>query len=351
MSRQRTRRRFLTGITATLGALGLAALTGADDHRSFVLEQDGDCRPVVPLSGELPVENFYRWGKVELSWGSTGTRELQRPETSLLFLYRGPRGLSLVFVHDALDDGTPGGKASVSISGVPEEASWVVKDDLYEASTNVDQWEINGTVLEANDSTVTDDYPPFEPNSTRFDGNDTDNTTTLDGNVTGDPERFGDENATEFDGNGTDNSSAFDGNATEFDGNATDGNETAYDARTDEIDWWWTAGRTDGGALRGLAVDGLELRIEPAFNEDAALAEKENEGEITRWTLLSGDLNDPERTELDLEEPVTLRTGACDADEPATTETGRRTENASRSTARETEPGTERDTEATPTAE
>lgn len=288
MSRQRTRRRFLTAAAAVLGGAGLASTTNADDHRSFVLEQDGDCLPVVPLSGERPVEEFYQWGLPERSYSSEGTRALQESETSLLFLYRGPGGVSLVLVHDALDDGTPGGKVSFEISGVPTDATWVVKDDLYDASTNVDTWEIGGTVLEANESTITDEY-----NQTDGGANGTDV----------------EENAT--DDGGPDNETGSEGIKT-ADSKDGDDNDTADDTRTDEIDWWWTTGRTDGGALRGLGVEDLELRIEPAFNDEAELADKPNEGEVTSWELLSGDRAEPDRTELDLEAPLTLRTGSCD---------------------------------------
>lgn len=282
MSRHGTRRRFLTATAAVLGGLGLASTTNADDHRTFVVEQDGDCFPVVPLSGEDPVEAFYQWDLSGRSYSSEGTRELQESETSLLFLYRGPDGLSLVILHDAADDGTPGGAVSFEIQGIPGDATWAVKDDLYDASTNVDTWEVNGTVLEANESTITDDYNVSEDNATELDGN-----------------------ATDFDSNATD----------------TDDNETAGSTRTDEIDWWWTTGRTDGGALRGLGVDDLELRIEPAFNDEAELADRPNEGEVTAWELLSGDPDDPDRTTLDLDEPLTLRTGSCGGDAATAAET------------------------------
>lgn len=288
MFRSRTRRRFLTATAAVLGGLGLVRTSDADDHRSFDLEQDGDCFPVVPLEGDEPVEAFYDWGRDELSWSSEGTRELQRSETSLLFLYRGPLGLSLVVVHDRADDGTPGGVASFTFEGVPEDAEWAVKDDLYEKSSNADTWEINGTVLEANETTVTDDIPDIDGNETVVETNETDNET--DSEATGDDTPAG-------------------------------GNATEYDDRTDEIDWFWTTGRTDGGALRGLAVDGLEMEIDAAFDEAAELDMGSYERATSTWTLLSGDREDPDRTELALDAPVTLRTGTCeDGESEATTE-------------------------------
>ncbi len=314
MSRHGTRRRFLTAAAAALGGLGLATTTDADDHRSFAVEQDGDCYPVVPLSGDEPVEAFYEWGLPERSYSSEGTRELQEPETSLLFLYRGPEGVSLVVVHDAADDGTPGGKVTFEITGVPGNATWAVKDDLYDAETNVDTWEVNGTVLEANESTITDDYNGSSENETDEKEPDDDVTGTE-----------GDDTETDSDQNET----------------AGTGNESAERTRTDEIDWWWTTGRTDGGALRGLAVEDLELRIEPAFNDASELRETPKDGEITSWELLSGDRDEPDRTSLDLDEPVTLRTGGCDGDATETRATDSSTETDS-----ETADASENETDA-----
>ncbi|MBX0284931.1 hypothetical protein EGH22_01205 [Halomicroarcula sp. F28] len=324
MSRYGTRRRFLTAAAAAFAGLGLATTTDADDHRTFTVEQDGDCYPVVPLSGDEPVEAFYEWGLDERSYSSEGTRELQDSETSLLFLYRGPEGLSLVVVHDAADDGTPGGKVTFEITGIPGSATWAVKDDLYEAETNVDTWEVNGTVLEANESTITDDYNASSENETAGDGNETE------------PYQNETEDTAIDQGK---NDTAGDGNETE-----PDQNETAASTRTDEIDWWWTTGRTDGGALRGLAVDDLELRIEPAFNDEAELEDTPNDGEVTSWELLSGDREDPDRTALDLDEPLTLRTGSCDGDTPTA-------DDATEANATDNSTGTENESETTDASE
>ncbi|MDS0259111.1 DNA polymerase V family protein [Haloarcula sp. S1CR25-12] len=299
----------MTATAAVLGGIGLAATTDADDReRSFVAEQDGECLPVVPLTGDVPVEEFYDWGREERSWSSEGTGELQRSETSLLFLYRGPDGLSLVLIHDRADDGTPGGAASVTVEGVPDGATWVVKDDLYDAPTNVDRWELDGTVVEANETEDGDiEAVPVDDQDSTDDEESTDEGTPMD-----------DEESTD-EGTPMD-----DEESTEDEGTPADGEEATDDAdeRTDEIDWWWTEGRTDGGALRGLAMDDLALEIEMAFNEAAALYEDPDHGEITTWTLLSGDTDDPERTELDPEETLTLRTGSYDGGEcePAATE-------------------------------
>lgn len=85
-------------------------------------------------------------------------------------------------------------------------------------------------------------------------------------------------------------------------------------------DWIWSDARTDGGAIRGGLDGPFAVTVHPAFNEDAALYEDESihnpdfygNGTIDDWEVLSGSADDPDRTELSLEEPVTIRTGTCD---------------------------------------
>lgn len=355
MSPDWTRRRFTTATAAILGGLGLASTTEADDHRrTFVLEQDGECLPVVPLSGEKPVEAFYDWGRDVRSWSSEGTRELQRSETSLLFLYRGPLGLSLVLVHDRADDETSGGVASFTFEGVPEGAEWAVKDDLYDAPTNVDRWDVNGTVLKANETTITDDVPEIDENESRTEANET---VTEDREAVADAERESDGERTDV----SEDEAITDDQRTDVadtesegaDDTPADGNATAADERTDEIDWWWTEGRTDGGALRGLAVDGLELEVDAAFGDDVDAYEERDDGEVRTWTLLSGDVDDPDRTELDPDEPLVLRTGACGsggkAEDTATEEDETSTEDEEATQSEEEEETSTEEDEETPT--
>ena len=168
-----TRRGVLSAVGTTLaaGAVGTAA-TGADgtDETAtrraasrYLLAQGEECVPVRPIRGRLPVETFYDYqlpeayvsddngGSVgDAIYGSAGTADLQRPRTSVAFLYRGPTGLSLVVVHGSLDS-SAGGSATFRISGLPESGEWVVKDDRYRdpdgdpAPSNYDRWEIEGT--------------------------------------------------------------------------------------------------------------------------------------------------------------------------------------------------------------
>ncbi|MHC3437038.1 PGF-pre-PGF domain-containing protein [Natrialbaceae archaeon A-gly3] len=102
------------------------------------------------------------------------------------------------------------------------------------------------------------------------------------------------------------------------------------DANIDEFDsgpgwatasWGWREARTSGGAINGGLDGEFALTIHPAFNDEAQLADQADElidaglyddGEIERLEALSGDADDPERTALSLEEPITIRTGTCD---------------------------------------
>ncbi|WP_208288697.1 hypothetical protein [Halobacterium sp. R2-5] len=224
-----SRRSFLGTIGLTLAGLGVASGSGAAADESFALEQGDRCVPVTPLSGDAPVEELYDWNTDDSDFSAAGLTELQRPDTSILFLYDGPNGLSLVLVHDEYGDETDGGSATFEITGLPVDGEWVVRDDYYDGESNFDRW------------------------------------------VTGDG--------------------------------------------TAAIDWTWGASRTDGGVYRGLADQpDLELRIEPAFNDAAALDGEHYDGEITAWEVLSGSLSDPDRTSLALDEPVVLRRGACSTD-------------------------------------
>ena len=240
------RRTVLRGMGALAGTAAFAAPGAAvdDGGPGYVLVQGDTCIPMTPLAGEEPVEDLYDYRLPERFvseengasdpgtgpyYSSAGTDSLQAPDSSVLFLYDGPGGLSLVVVHgDAADGG--GGSATFTVSGVPAGASWVVKDDHYRdpetgeiAESNYDRWETRG--------------------------------------------------------------------------------------RTHRIDWTW-GGRTDGGALEGLG-DEFELRVDPGFNEEAALYGEHYEGDVEDWQAVVGSRNGLKRVGLKLDEPVTLRSGDC----------------------------------------
>jgi hypothetical protein len=77
------------------------------------------------------------------------------------------------------------------------------------------------------------------------------------------------------------------------------------------INWTWDEKRTDGGAYSGLDDD-FSVTIDPSFNEDADLYDEFYEGTVENWTAVSGPRDDPERTSLDLSEPVTISDEVCD---------------------------------------
>gem|GEM_PF-3938562 len=160
-----TRRAFLTavgGSLASAGAIGTATATG---NAQYSLRQAGNCYPITPLSGDVPVQKFYdyqlpsRYRGVGASDGggpyfsSKGTQSLQRPDTSLLFLYDGPNGLGLVVVHGSVSHSSHGGgSATFTFAGMPAGGKWVVADDSYidrhtgnRAPTNYDRWHTGGS--------------------------------------------------------------------------------------------------------------------------------------------------------------------------------------------------------------
>ena len=165
-----SRRAVLGGLGATIGGFGLREERfGNTDHPTgdgMVVRQGDRCLPVTPLSGEQDVERFYDYyipgGFASEENGGTGsgngppysslgTTDLQKPNGSILFLYDGPKGLSLVVVHGSTDDSSSGGSVTFAFDGLPASGSWEVKDDLYRdpdgtiAGNNYDNWNIGGT--------------------------------------------------------------------------------------------------------------------------------------------------------------------------------------------------------------
>jgi hypothetical protein len=139
------------------------------EEESRVLLRQGDrCVPVPAFTGDRTVEAFYDYRIPERFasetnggsdpgsgpyYASFGTETLQQDGTSLLFLYDGPEGLSLVVVHDSIDGGpSDGGAATFEIDGLPDDGTWAVRDDYYLdpdsgeiATTNYDNWQVDGS--------------------------------------------------------------------------------------------------------------------------------------------------------------------------------------------------------------
>lgn len=184
----------------------------ADEYTYRVVQGDQEFQ-VRPIEGDVPVEEFYdyrypyqdrdnpSWGR---SFSSQGTIPFQEDSTSILMLYEGPNGVSLVAVHDKYhenpENGTAGSSVSFQLTGLPEDGEWAVIDDDY-------GWRVT--------TEEKDDIFQFDAaHRAGAAGND------------GDPP--GD-----------------------------------VDAR---MSWVWTAGRSDGMAYRGFGQDDVSLTIDPAFN-------------------------------------------------------------------------------------
>lgn len=160
----------LLGIGATGGAVQWLRRASGDDgdggadaaesefKPAFVAVQDDRCVPLEPLSGEEPVAELYDYtypqdqydgppGSDGGSFSSEGTKDLQRDRSSVLFLYDGPDGLSLVVVHGHVGGkGDEGGAVSFTVRGLPDDGEWVVKDDFYVEDGEVqseDRWAVD----------------------------------------------------------------------------------------------------------------------------------------------------------------------------------------------------------------
>lgn len=82
------------------------------------------------------------------------------------------------------------------------------------------------------------------------------------------------------------------------------------------LNWTWgSGGRNDGAVFRGLDKK-FCVTIRPAFNEAAKL-DPSGSGEVTSWQVLSGNADDPDVIDLDIDESLTVRTGSCESKDHA----------------------------------
>ena len=187
-----------------------------DEERTYRIVQGDQAFEVRPIQGDVPVEEFYDYrypyqSREDPSWGrsfsSHGTTAFQQDSTSILMLYEGPNGVSLVAVHDKYyenrENGTAGSSVSWQLDGLPEDGEWAVIDDDYD-------WR--------NESVEKDDIHQL----------------------------------------GADHRAGAAGNDGEPPGDV--------DAR---LSWVWSNGRTDGMAYRGLGGEDVSITIDPAFNGDS----------------------------------------------------------------------------------
>jgi len=137
------RREFLLG-SGTLGALALGG-TGAylssrpDDDASYLLQQGYLRYEVTALSkGDLTVEEFYDYtGTSAAPHGDVVADD----DASRMFVYDGPVGASLVFLHGSRDV-DHGGTAAFSFSGLSRsQGEWAVRDDPTSVSDDFTPWE------------------------------------------------------------------------------------------------------------------------------------------------------------------------------------------------------------------
>ncbi|WP_254279405.1 hypothetical protein [Haloarcula marina] len=166
----------LRGGVVRLGALGVAvALTTAllvgvaapqtaAETPTYTAVNGDRCGQVTPVTGDESALRFYDYrnpfpdnpsvNTTGSAYGSEGTTDLQRANTSLAFLYADTNGtatraddtLSVVFVHgNEGNANSTGGAASFAISGLPENGTWTVRDDQYRAPGNNDRWATNGS--------------------------------------------------------------------------------------------------------------------------------------------------------------------------------------------------------------
>jgi hypothetical protein len=248
------RRRFVQATVASTAILGGVSSVDAQSgsNAQFSIEQDGKCIPIEPLSmSGLPVEEFYDYRTPDTDpssykYASFGTENLQRKNTSILFLYEGPKGLSLVMIHDKIDAGA-GGAVTFRMTNLPVKGKFIIKDDSYDASTNRDTF----------------DYSKHR------------------------------------NWNGKESASA-------------------------NISWTWQRGRADGAVYRNLGND-FKITINPQFNENAVLAGEGGpyNGKIKNWEVLSGNVNNPTRTKLNMNKPVTITSKGCQSE--TTTQTTQQT--------------------------
>ncbi|MBX0324178.1 hypothetical protein EGH21_14160 [Halomicroarcula sp. F13] len=151
----------LSGVVVAQTAGNQTREAGNQTATSFVAVQGQQCTPMTAFAGNESARTFYDYrlpfpnnpyiNTTGNAYGSEGLDGLQRANTSVVFLYRDTNGtanesddtLSLVFVHgEEGDDNSTGGSASFDITGLPENGSWTVRDDDYNASDSYDVWTV-----------------------------------------------------------------------------------------------------------------------------------------------------------------------------------------------------------------
>ncbi|MFC6724372.1 hypothetical protein ACFQE1_08300, partial [Halobium palmae] len=134
-------------------ALAPGGSASAQAVSEFSVSQGSQCTTVSPLGdGSQTVSDYYDYRTPpDGMYASYGTTDVQRTATSNLYLYDGSGGVSLVMLHDELNDGEGGGTITFDVSGGPagDESNWAVKDDAYGNTTDDDfEHDSSGTHIE-----------------------------------------------------------------------------------------------------------------------------------------------------------------------------------------------------------
>ncbi|WP_435076582.1 cell surface glycoprotein related protein [Halococcus sp. AFM35] len=147
---------WLAGVVLAVVVVGALAIgpgtTAAQENTTFIVQQGDTCTEVTPLGdGSQSVEAFYNYEVLNdtANYSSLGTTGIQEDQTSQLFVYRGSEGLSLVFLHDEINQ--PGGfVATGDISGLPADGEWAVEDDNYTNRDDTFEYTETGAHIEWN---------------------------------------------------------------------------------------------------------------------------------------------------------------------------------------------------------
>ncbi|WP_252718773.1 dockerin type I domain-containing protein [Haloarcula sp. CBA1122] len=114
-------------------------LGGEPTTRKITIEQGGDSYEVVPLSNGQTIEKFYDYANAEIN----SPLPVAKSDTSRLFFWSGPNGLSLVLLQDKPRDGS-GAAVSFELYEFPiSDGSWVVRDDPGDNYGTTPDWSWN----------------------------------------------------------------------------------------------------------------------------------------------------------------------------------------------------------------
>ncbi|MDQ2053891.1 SipW-dependent-type signal peptide-containing protein [Halobellus sp. H-GB7] len=98
----------------------------ADDE--YYVTYGGESYCIEPLGdGSTSIEDFYDYDDTSGVYSSLND-EIQRENTTFVFLYEGSEGLSLVIVNDDRENTEGGSAASFTIEGAPGDTGWLVND-------------------------------------------------------------------------------------------------------------------------------------------------------------------------------------------------------------------------------